>query len=59
MEGQKAPDVSVLKYRVYFEALTKCFGNLLGTLDEITDQEQREQYKSATKKLIVAMGKKI
>lgn len=51
-------DIAVLKYRMHFETLTKCFGNLLAALGEMQSGEY-EKYTAATKKLLTAMEEKI
>lgn len=56
--AETMPSEAVLKYRMHFDALTRCFGNLLGALGEIPD-EDRGKYTAATKKLLGAMENKI
>jgi DNA repair exonuclease SbcCD ATPase subunit len=47
---------AVQKYTVYFNVLVNGFKDLLGSLEDIQDQEVREQYKGAVIRLLDKMG---
>lgn len=50
---------AVLKYRIYFENLSTNFNQILSAISDIEDQETKEKYTNATKKLIAVMGEKL
>jgi chromosome segregation ATPase len=57
--GQQGVDKSVVKFQVSFESLVNEFKSLLGTLDEIHDQETNQKYKKAVKGLIDKMSERL
>ena len=52
-------DKAVLKFGVHFDALVKCFSDLLSTLAEIEDEEAKERYQKAVSGLITKMSERI
>jgi uncharacterized protein (DUF3084 family) len=56
---KKHQSASAIKFRLYFDELVNGFKALLSTLDEMTDDEEREQYKKATAGMIGKMTERL
>jgi chromosome segregation ATPase len=57
--AKQAQSKAAAKFTVRFDALVKSFGDLLGSLEEITDPNEQSKYKGAVKGLIDKMSERL
>ncbi|MGW8958639.1 hypothetical protein [Paenibacillus sp. NPDC055715] len=57
--AMQAQSKAAAKFTVHFDALVKSFGDLLGSLGEITDPDEQSKYKGAVKGLIHKMSERL